>query len=270
MDFAGASRSLHAVCRLLGGAALVALLALAFATGSAHAQAQAPDAPDTTFDDPGDWGYDDAPPWPGDSGGAQPQWPGNGGGTQPQQPGPYPNPHAPYNPTPYPSPAPVPGDPMWNPPVEEQLPAVTTSYVAGTVARIRTDGRAAIPRGAPKAVRSLIGQYNRIVGKRYKWGGGHAKLVDTGYDCSGAVGYGLIKGGLLSTTMVSGSLARWGAAGPGSWVTVYANKTHVYAEVAGLRLDTSPFGDRSGLNGVRWRPVVGQRRSFKVRHPVGL
>jgi hypothetical protein len=262
MDFAGASRSLHAVCRLLGGAALVALLALAFATGSAHAQAQPPDAPDMSFEDPGDWGYDDAPPWPGNSGGTQPQWPGNGGGTQPQQPSPYP--------TPYPSPAPDLGDPMWNPPVVEELPAVTTSYVAGTVARIRTDGKAAIPRGAPKAVRSLIGQYNRIVGKRYKWGGGHAKLVDTGYDCSGAVGYGLIKGGLLSTTMVSGSLARWGAAGAGSWVTVYANKTHVYAEVAGLRLDTSPFGDRSGLNGVRWRPVVGQRRSFKVRHPVGL
>jgi hypothetical protein len=249
MDHAGASRSLHAACRLLGAAALVALLAVTFATGSAHAQAQAPAGPDTTFDDPGDWGYDDAPPWPG---------------TQPQQPGPLPNPY----PTPYPSP--IPGDPVWTPPVEEELPAVTTSYVAGTVARIRTDGRAAIPRGAPKAVRSLIGQYNRIVGKRYKWGGGHAKLVDTGYDCSGAVGYGLIKGGLLSTTMVSGGLARWGAAGAGSWITVYANKTHVYSEIAGLRLDTSPFGDRSALNGVRWRPVVGQRPGFKVRHPVGL
>ena len=256
MDYAGASRSLHALCRLLGGAALVALLALTFATGSAHAQVQPPTTPDTTFDDPGDWGYDDAPPWPGD-----------GGGAPPQQPVPYPTP---YPTTPYPSPAPAPGDQGWNPPLEEELPAVTTSYVAGTVARIRTDGKAAIPRGAPKAVRSLLGQYNRIVGKRYKWGGGHAKLVDTGYDCSGAVGYGLIKGRLLGTTMVSGSLARWGAAGAGSWVTVYANKSHVYAEVAGLRLDTSPVGDRSGLHGVRWRPVIGQRRGFKVRHPVGL
>lgn len=254
MDHAATSRTLRAARRLLGGAALVALLALAFAAGSAHAQVQAPAPPGTTFDDPGDWGYDDAPAWPG-----------NSGGTQPQPPGAYPSPLPPY-----PGPAPGPVDPTWNPPVEEELPAVTTSYVAGTVARIRTDGRAAIPRGAPKAVRSLIGQYNRIVGKRYKWGGGHAKLVDTGYDCSGAVGYGLIKGGLLSTTMVSGSLARWGAAGPGSWVTVYANKTHVYTEIAGLRLDTSPAGDRSGLSGVRWRPLIGQRRGFKIRHPVGL
>ena len=91
-----------------------------------------------------------------------------------------------------------------------------------------------------------------------------------GYDCSGAVGYGLIKGGLLRTTMVSGSFARWGAAGAGRWVTVYAHRSHVYIEIAGLRLDTSPAGDRSGRSGVRWRPLIGQRRGFKVRHPVGL
>lgn len=256
MDYAGASRTLRAVRRLLGGAALVALFALAFAAGSAHAQVQGPAAPDTTFDDPGDWGYDDPPAWPG-----------NSGGTPSQQPGPYPNPQPPY---PTPTPMPDPGDPPWNPPVEEELPAVTTSYVAGTVARLRTDGRAAIPRGAPKRVRSLIAQYNRIVGKRYKWGGGHATLVDNGYDCSGAVGYGLIKGGLLHTTMVSGSFARWAAAGAGRWVTVYAQKSHVYVEIAGLRLDTSPAGDRRGQSGVRWRPLIGQRRGFKVRHPVGL
>jgi hypothetical protein len=119
-------------------------------------------------------------------------------------------------------------------------------------------------------VRALIAQYNRIVGKRYKWGGGHVTLVDTGYDCSGAVGYGLIKGSLLGPTMVSAGFARWGAAGAGRWVTIYAHASHVYVEVAGLRLDTSSVGDRSGLSGVRWRPLVGARRGFKVRHPVGL
>jgi hypothetical protein len=161
-------------------------------------------------------------------------------------------------------------DDGWDIPVEEELAPVTSTYVAGTVARVRTDGRAAIPRGAPKRVRSLIAQYNRIVGKRYKWGGGHATLVDNGYDCSGAVGYGLIKGGLLRTAMVSGSFARWAAAGAGRWVTVYAQKSHVYVEIAGLRLDTSPAGDRSERSGVRWRPLIGQRRGFNVRHPVGL
>jgi hypothetical protein len=155
-------------------------------------------------------------------------------------------------------------------PEAEPLLSVTTTMVPGTVARLRSDGKAAIPRGAPKRVRRLIAQYNKIVGKRYKWGGGHAIVDDKAFDCSGAVGYGFIKTGLLNTTMVSGSFARWEAAGPGRWVTVYANRSHVYAEVAGLRLDTSSYGDPEGSSGVRWRPVVGSRRSFKVRHPNGL
>ena len=152
---------------------------------------------------------------------------------------------------------------------EPLLPAATTT-IPGTVARLRTDGRAAIPRGAPKRVRSLISQYNRIVGKRYKWGGGHAVVEDRGYDCSGAVGYGLIRTGMLSTTMVSGTFARWAAAGTGRWMTIYANRTHVYTEIAGLRLDTSAVGDPAGAHGVRWRPLIGARNGFKVRHPVGL
>lgn len=262
MDYAGASRILRALRRLLGCAAPVALLALALAAGAARAQAPAPapvtppgqTAPDPTVgdaqDDDGDWDgsgdYDeDGRDWSDDNRNTPPLLLPPGAGKRP-------------------------GGGFFDPVEEEELPAVTTSYVAGKVARMRTDGKAAIPRGAPKRVRSLIAQYNRIAGKRYKWGGGHARLVDSGYDCSGAVGYGLIKGGLLNTTMVSGSFARWGAAGAGRWVTVYAHKDHVYVEVAGLRLDTSPVGDRSGRSGVRWRPAIGQRRGFKVRHPVGL
>jgi hypothetical protein len=165
-------------------------------------------------------------------------------------------------------PGPFPGQPF--PPMEPVLPPVTSTYVDGKVARLRTDGRAAIPRGAPKRVRSLVAQYNRIVGKRYKWGGGHAVVEDKAYDCSGAVGYGFIRTGMLNTTMVSGSFARWAAAGEGRWVTIYANRSHVYTEIAGLRLDTSPVGDPAGAGGVRWRPLVGKRDGFKVRHPVGL
>ncbi len=155
-------------------------------------------------------------------------------------------------------------------PPAQQLPPVTTSYVAGKVARLRTDGRAAIPRRAPKRVRRLISQYNRIVGKPYLWGGGHAVVDDRGYDCSGAVGFGLVKLGMLETTMVSGAFARWAAAGTGRWVTIYANRDHVYAEIAGLRLDTSAFADPAGLTGVRWRPAVGRRSAFTARHPIGL
>jgi hypothetical protein len=202
-------------------------------------------------------------PGAADEGGAA-AWPGDGD----IAPGPGGTPFGQPLPLPLPLPR-LPQVPVLPQPVP-QLPAVTTSFVPGTVARLRTDGRAAIPRSAPKRVRSLISQYNRIVGRRYRWGGGHAVVEDTAFDCSGAVGYGLIKTGLLRSTMVSGSFARWAAPGAGRWMTIYANRSHVYTEVAGLRLDTSAVGDPSGAGGVRWRPVIGERGGFEVRHPVGL
>jgi hypothetical protein len=150
-------------------------------------------------------------------------------------------------------------------------PSVTTESVAGKVAMMRTDGKAAIPRNAPKRVRRLIRQANRIIGKPYKWGGGHAKLNDRGYDCSGSVSFALIKARLLESTMVSGSFKRWGLKGLGRYVTVYARNSHVYMEVVGLRLDTSSVGDiYDGGNGVRWRNVIGKRDGFAVRHPAQL
>ncbi|MEV4421933.1 hypothetical protein AB0L40_18405 [Patulibacter sp. NPDC049589] len=142
--------------------------------------------------------------------------------------------------------------------------------VKGRVARIRTDGKAAIPRSSPQAVKRVIAAANLIVGRPYKWGGGHAKLFDTGYDCSGAVGYALIRGGLLQGSMVSGTFAHWAARGAGRWISVHANDGHVYMEIAGLRLDTSAVGDPGGASGVRWRPVIGRRTGFHTRHLAGL
>ena len=162
-------------------------------------------------------------------------------------------------PVPAPIPAPVPA-----------VPLVTTPTVAGRVARLRTDGRAAIPRGAPPSVRRVIAAANQIVGKPYKWGGGHASVVDGGYDCSGSVSYALIRAGLLPAPLVSGSFARWGSAGAGRWTAIYANAGHVYLEVAGLRLDTSAVGDPAGRPGVRWRPLIGRRPGFHTRHVTGL
>jgi len=159
------------------------------------------------------------------------------------------------------------------PDLDPDLPAVAVpkgKTIAGKVALVRADGKAAIPRGAPKRVRQLIAAANQIVGKPYRWGGGHARVADRGYDCSGAVSYALIRAGLLRAPRVSGRLARWGSAGAGRWIAVYANRGHVYLEVAGLRLDTSAVGDRNGRTGVRWRPVIGRRSGFSARHPVGL
>jgi hypothetical protein len=70
--------------------------------------------------------------------------------------------------------------------------------------------------------------------------------------------------------MVSAAIARAYVRGAGRSVTIYANFEHVYMEVAGLRLDTSPDGDPLRDHGVRWRPPVGRRAGFAVRHPLGI
>src|SRR4051812_28063551 len=151
-----------------------------------------------------------------------------------------------------------------------ELPVSKTPTVTGKKAMIRRNGLAAIPKGAPARVRAIISAANTIIGKPYKWGGGHGRLFDSGYDCSGSVSYALIRARLLGSPMVSGSLAHWGAKGIGKYVTIYANAGHVYMEVAGLRLDTSSVGDNGGKSGVRWRPLIGKRFGFAVRHIRGL
>jgi cell wall-associated NlpC family hydrolase len=142
--------------------------------------------------------------------------------------------------------------------------------VPGAKATLMPNGLAAAPLDAPAEVHAAIAAANRIIGKPYKYGGGHAKVEDTGYDCSGTVSYALIGARLLKTPLDSGSFMRWGAAGPGEWITVYTNPGHAFAVIAGLRLDTSAAGDRGGLKGPRWRPALRSTRGFKARHPLGF
>ena len=60
---------------------------------------------------------------------------------------------------------------------------------AGT-ATLAEDGRTAIaPEGAPPQVQVAIAAANRITRKPYRYGGGHRRFRDSGYDCSGAVSY---------------------------------------------------------------------------------
>jgi hypothetical protein len=133
------------------------------------------------------------------------------------------------------------------------------------------EGRAVPPPGAPPVVKGVIAAANRINGQPYVWGGGHRGFASKGYDCSGAVGYALHAGGLLATTMVSGQLAYWGEAGLGKWITVYANREHVFMVVAGLRFDTR--GDWPGVSGPRWKMGMPDPKTlarFVDRHPAGL
>jgi peptidoglycan hydrolase-like protein with peptidoglycan-binding domain len=135
---------------------------------------------------------------------------------------------------------------------------------------IGPDGRTAIaPDSAPQQVKDAIAAANRITDKPYRYGGGHGRWEDSGYDCSGAVSYALHGGGLLDEPLDSSGLARWGAAGRGRWITVYANSGHAYVVIAGLRLDTSSGGSNRG-SGPRWRESSRSSDGYTARHPAGL
>jgi hypothetical protein len=143
--------------------------------------------------------------------------------------------------------------------------------VPGVEAKLLDSGLAAAPAAAPEAVKQAVWAANKIIGRPYRYGGGHARgFADRGYDCSGTVSYALHGGDLLDRPLDSTSFMRWGAAGAGDWITVYANRGHAYAVIAGLRLDTSAAGDPRGGKGPRWRPALRSSRGFRARHPVGL
>ena len=140
-----------------------------------------------------------------------------------------------------------------------------------TAATILPNGKASRPPGAPYAVTRAIQAANRIHKRTYIWGGGHRAFKAKGYDCSGAVSYVLHAAGVLSAPLVSGQLALWGSPGPGSWITVYANKTHTYMVIAGLRYDTSPLGESVNQGrGPRWRYTLRTGSGFAIRHYTGL
>ena len=129
-----------------------------------------------------------------------------------------------------------------------------------------SNGVALPPLEAPEAVRQIIEAGNSIARTPYKWGGGHGKWQDTGYDCSGSVSFALAAAGLLNGPLASGPLMSWGKPGKGKWVTIYANAGHVYLEVAGIRFDTS--GQRA--TGSRWQNELRTNAGFVARHPAGL
>ena len=147
----------------------------------------------------------------------------------------------------------------------------TTDPATGVpgVATLAPDGTAIPPTDAPPAVRKAINAGNRIHTLPYIWGGGHnRKFKGAGYDCSGAVSYVLHAAGMLKSPMDSGTLARrWGAPGAGQWITVYANKTHAYAVIAGLRWDTSAVGESLNQgSGPRWRTTQRPPLGYTARY----
>lgn len=135
----------------------------------------------------------------------------------------------------------------------------------GGRARVLANGEAVAPAGAPMLVRELIAAGNAIARTPYVWGGGHARLYDSGYDCSGSLSFAFIHAGLLDRPTASG-WSTLGAPGPGRWVSVYSDAGHVWMTVAGLRFDTSAIH----IAGSRWTEQPRSTAGFTVRHLPGL
>ncbi|MGN0868989.1 MAG: peptidoglycan endopeptidase [Akkermansia sp.] len=153
---------------------------------------------------------------------------------------------------------------------QQQRNARTPMYVyhEGYTARLLPNGKAGIPRYAPARVKRAIAAANRIVGRPYRWGGGHGKHESAGYDCSGSVAYVLREAGMLKKGVepTSGYFLRWGRPGFGKWITVYAKRGHVFALIAGLRFDTT--GSGAGV-GPRWYTASRGAGGFYVRRIPG-
>jgi hypothetical protein len=165
--------------------------------------------------------------------------------------------------------------------------ATTMRLVAGNRARLAPgDGHLAlIPADVPLAVQAMVVAGNELQDLPYGPGGHPNPLGAVEEDCSSTINYILYRAGVraLSEIVRENPLAQdyvnWGAAGPGRWVTTYATDVptpHVFATIAGLRIDTSHNGTDIGPNrsqdGPRWR-LFGQIPGWahwSIRHPPGL
>lgn len=143
---------------------------------------------------------------------------------------------------------------------------VSYRFNYGHTAMLR-HGKAYAPKSAPASVKRAIAAGNRLQNKPYKWGGGHRRHHDSGYDCSGAVSYVLREAGLLRGSLTSKGFFGYGRRGEGDWITIYVRDGHVFMTVAGLRLDTGGGRQRTGP---RWKPATRASRGHAMRHPAGL
>ena len=158
----------------------------------------------------------------------------------------------------------------------------------GQTAKILPSGLAAAPQDAPRAVKLAIAAGNQLIDKPYIYGGGHGQPLTqlaAGYDCSGSTSFVLHGAGLFGDYAEdSTELESYGQAGPGQWITVYANSAHAFIDVAGIVLDTAwyaPVQPTSPGSGPRWQPAsiipaqyagdeAAGNGGFVQRHPAGL
>jgi peptidoglycan hydrolase-like protein with peptidoglycan-binding domain len=115
-------------------------------------------------------------------------------------------------------------------------------------------------------VERVIAAADEIATRPYVYGGGHGSFESTGYDCSGSVSYALHGGGLLSSPEDSSALESYGEAGPGRYITIYANAEHAWMVIDGRRFDTVAQQE----TGTRWSDSMTSTAGYVVRHPAGM
>lgn len=120
--------------------------------------------------------------------------------------------------------------------------------------------------GLPLRVRRVIAAADRIARRPYRYGGGHGRWYDSGYDCSGSISYALWGAGLLAAPRNSSGFMRWGRAGRGRWITIYAAPGHAFMVIGGRRYDTTGRAE----TGTRWQPRMRSTAGYVARHPGGL
>ena len=178
------------------------------------------------------------------------------------------------------------GMPEWAAGLQSRT-ATPVRVISGALARLAPgDGHVAlIPALAPAAVQAMIVAGNELQDLPYGPGGHPDPRGATSEDCSSTLNYLLYRAGLrgiaeiIRDNPLAQSYVSWGAPGPGRWVTIYATRSptpHVFAVIAGLRIDTSHDGTDVGpnrtQNGPRWRVFDGipSWARWSVRHPPGL
>jgi Transglycosylase SLT domain len=148
------------------------------------------------------------------------------------------------------------------------------------------DGHLAlVPAGVPAVVQAMVVAGNELQDLPYGPGGHPDPRGAREEDCSSTINYVLYRAGvraieeIVRDNPLAQDYMRWGAPGPGRWVSIYAATDptpHVFIVIAGLRLDTSHDGTDVGPNrdedGPRWRVLdhIPTWARWSVRHPPGL
>jgi hypothetical protein len=160
-------------------------------------------------------------------------------------------------------------------------------FIAGEHAELMPgDGHVAlVPAGVPARVQAMLVAGNELQDLPYGPGGHPDPRGAREEDCSSTINYILYRAGVRPITEIlrdnplAQDYVHWGDPGPGRWVTIYATTSpddHVFAVVAGLRIDTvrvgADVGPNSAQDGPRWRILdhIPTWAAWSIRHPPGL